>query len=333
PFPWKKRGVGVAIALQGTGLGVGIPDYGAAIVELTEEGQFIVRIGSPEIGQGNMTAYAITAAEALGCDLALIKVVTGDTRNSPDSGTSTASRSAYTGGNAILDAVAKLKPKLLAVAGEMLGVDRAGLRLAGNRIVSPQGRGITLAELGRYLREKGLEAGARGNFVWPTADVQIPGAEGLPHLVYTYVTQMALVEVDTLTGKVELREAATALDAGRVLNRQGLEGQAEGGMVMGAGYALMEDIIIEKGYFKTMNLSTYIIPTSLDLPERHQVELVEVLEESGPYGAKGAGEAVMVPISPAITSAIHDAVGVRLKEMPAAAERVYQGLRGEEHGQ
>lgn len=328
--PWKKRGVGLAVALQGTGLGVGIPDYGAAIVELTEDGHFIVRVGSPEIGQGNMTAYAITAAEALGCDLGLVRVVSGDTKNSPDSGTSTASRSAYTGGNAILDAVAKLKPKLLAVAGQLLGRPPAELKLEGNHILAPAtGRRLTLAELGRYLREKGLEYSARGNFVWPTADISIEGAEGLPHLIYTFVTQVALVEVDTLTGKTQVLQTVTALDAGRVLNRQGLEGQAEGGAVMGAGYVLMEDTIIEKGYFKTMNLSTYIIPTSLDIPQAHEVELVEVLEETGPYGAKGAGEAVMVPIGPAIISAIHDAVGVRLFEIPATAERVYHGLRGE----
>lgn len=301
--PWKKRGIGVASELHGTGLGAGLPDYGAARIVLESDGTFTVKVSCPEIGQGNTTAYAQMAAEALGCELARVRVQTGDTDLTPDSGTSTASRSIYTGGNAIVAAAEKMKAKLVSVATERLEA--------------------SIDDLARYVYDRGLDPAAVGSFVWPTAGVSIEGAFGLPHLIYTYITQVALVEVDTLTGRVEVVEAFTALDAGKVINLQGIEGQADGGAAMGTGYALMEDTIIEGGRFKTKNLSTYIIPTALDIP-KHESKMVEVLEETGPYGAKGVGEAVCVPITPAITNAVHDAVGVWISHIPATPERVHR---------
>jgi CO/xanthine dehydrogenase Mo-binding subunit len=111
-------------------------------------------------------------------------------------------------------------------------------------------------------------------------------------------------------------------DAGRVINRQGLEGQAEGGTVMGMGYALMEDVIQVDGQYLNRDLSTYIIPSAADIPEIETLP-VEKLEDSGPFGAKGIGEAVCSPITPAITNAIRDALGIRITKIPATPEDIY----------
>ena len=135
-----------------------------------------------------------------------------------------------------------------------------------------------------------------------------------------------MVEVDTLTGETDVLRAVSIPDAGKVINPQGLEGQAEGGAVMGIGYTLFEDVLIEEGYHKTRNFTDYIIPTIRETPLIETFPVEEV-EHSGPFGAKGIGEVVMIPIIPAIMSAIYDATGARIKHLPATSERVFNALK------
>lgn len=286
-YPWLKRGVGFAMALQGNGLGAGRPDYGAATIRLEEDGTFTVGVSCPEIGQGNSTAYAQIAADALGCPLGAVRVITGDTGRTADSGSTSASRGVYTGGNAII---------------------------------------LAAREIRQRLAEPGLSPEARSSFVWPAAEREIEGAPGLPEIIYSYAAAIALVEVDTLTGRVQVLEAVTVPEAGKVINPLGIEGQAGGGAAMGLGYALTEEVLMSEGRYRNWNFSTYILPTALDVPA-HETVVVEELEETGPFGAKGAGEVVCVPITPAITNAIYDAVGVRITELPATAERVHALLK------
>lgn len=335
--PWKVRGVGVAVEYHGTGLGVGLPDYGAATIELAPGGRFVVGVSCPEIGQGNTTTYAQIAAEALGVDVLDIDIVSGDTGATLDSGSCTASRSVYTGGNSILRAAEKMLALLREVGAEVLGVPvddvavgrgQVWVRALEGRGSGCEGEGgrVSFAELYERAASWGRTLKTEGSFVWPTADKGIEGAFGLPHLINSYIAHAALVEVDTLTGKTEVLKVESFPDAGKVVNPQGLEGQSEGGAVMGIGYALMEDTIIEGGQFKTTNFSTYILPTSLDSPEV-VTHIVEELEPTGPYGAKGIGEAVCVPITPAVTTAIYDACGVTVDRIPATSERVYRALK------
>lgn len=353
--PWKVRGVGVAVEYHGTGLGVGLPDYGAATIELGPGGRFTVGVSCPEIGQGNTTTYAQIAAEALGVDVTDIGIVSGDTGATLDSGSCTASRSVYTGGNSILRAAERMVALLREVGAEVLGVPveevavghgSVWVRTQGTRDCGCEGRcgrergsdpggiscgpasgRLSFAELYERAASWGRTLRTEGSFTWPTADKGIEGAFGLPHLINSYIAHAALVEVDTLTGKAEVLKVESFPDAGKVVNPQGLEGQSEGGAVMGIGYALMEDTIIEGGQFKTTNFSTYILPTSMDSPEV-VTHIVEELEPTGPYGAKGIGEAVCVPITPAVTTAIHDACGVTVERIPATGERVYRALKG-----
>ncbi|MCL5039064.1 MAG: molybdopterin-dependent oxidoreductase [Firmicutes bacterium] len=325
-LPWKRRGVGIATALQGNGLGAGRPDYGGALLRLLPGGTYEVGISCPEIGQGNTTAYAQMAAETLECSIERIRVYTGDTRKAVDSGSTSASRSVYTGGNSILAGAPTLKERLRKAAAGLLGLPEDDLEFfpEGLRGKSTS-RSATLEEVAREMDRLGLSREVKSTFLWPAAEREIEGAPGLPEIIYAYNTQIALVEVDTLTGQTRVLEVVSVPETGRVINPQGLEGQADGGAVMGMGYALMEDIIMEGGYYKNTNFSTYILPTALDAPG-HVTVMVEESEATGPFGAKGVGEVVCVPVTPAITNAIYDAVGVRVTKIPVTAEEAYRAL-------
>ncbi len=326
--PYKKRGVGLATELHGCGLGVGLPDYGAATIELLADGRFQVGVSCPEIGQGNTTAFVQMAADSLGCSPQDIVLVSGDSGQTLDSGTSTASRSVYTGGNAIRSAAKRMLAALAEVAAAELGVlpEQVEFEEGAARAKTDRSRRLSYSEMARLAAGRGRVLRAEGDFIWPVADRGMEGYFGLPHLVYSYITQVALVEVDMLTGETEVLKIVSIPDPGRAINPAGIEAQSEGGAVMGMGYALSEDVIIDRGITLTANFSTYLVPTSVDAPDIETI-IVEEKEPSGPFGAKGIGEAVCVPITPAITSAIHDATGIWLTRIPATSERVYRALR------
>ena len=332
--PWIKRGVGVAISYQGTGLGVGLPDYGSAWIEMRKDGGFNVFAGNVDVGQGLQTSFKLIALETL-ClrDERKVHIITGDTHLTPDSGTSTASAGTYRGGKAIRMAGIKMIDLLKKHASRMLGENKENLEIEDGTIFVKDNpdRRISYEELGEILFKKGRLPKTEGHFYFPTSKTKIPGAFGLPHYIFSFSGSVALVEVNTLTGKVNLVKAVNIIDGGKVINKLGFEGQSEGGIVMGMGYALTEDTIIKDGYFLTKNLSTYIIPTIKDAPKEIETIPVETYEELGPFGEKGIGETVMVPIAPAITNGIFDAVGVRISEIPATPERVFWAIRKREN--
>ena len=138
---------------------------------------------------------------------------------------------------------------------------------------------------------------------------------------YGYAVQLVEVEVDRETGGVEVLRVVSGHDVGKVINRQGVEGQADGGLVMGMGYALMEDYHLEEGKSRSRDLSTYMIPTSMDIPDI-EYAIVEKPDPVGPYGAKGIGELPLLPMAPAITNAIYDATGIWCNQLPIKRERL-----------
>jgi CO/xanthine dehydrogenase Mo-binding subunit len=217
-----------------------------------------------------------------------VKVVLADTLTTPDSGTTTASRTTYAVGNAIMMAAEKLRAQLKKGA------------------VGLQGLSV------------------RETFHIPVADMEL--GEGLPHLLYSYGTHVALVEVNTLTGEVEVLAVEAYLDGGRVIFRTGFEGQSEGGVAQGIGYALFEEVLLDGGRFLNTNFNTYIMPTSLDVPADIRTVPVEVKEKTGPFGAKGISETCMVGVTPAILNALQDAIGVRFTRLPVRAEDVLRAL-------
>ena len=322
--PWLRRGVALALAPQGAGLGVGIPDYGGAYIDLDRDGNFTLRIGLVEYGQGTHTGFTQMAAGLLHVHPSRVRIVAGQTEGSVDAGPATASRSTYTASNAIAAAFRDFGVK---VAGALdakyhTGAD-AVCEAKDGGMTTPAGF-RTYEELAQEFSQESPLRG-EGYFVWPTADREIPGAAGLPHWIYSFAAQAALVEVNTLTGETHLLKVATALDTGHTVNPQQVEGQIDGGVAQGEGFALFEDTLIAKGQVRTKNFSTYIIPTVQDVPE-HEYIILENPEGTSALGVRGIGEVVMVPVIPAVALAIHDATGVWVRHLPATPERVYRLL-------
>jgi xanthine dehydrogenase D subunit len=326
--PWKKRGVGLATSFHGVGMGIGVPDYGAASIEILSDGYFKVGVGCEEIGGGNSTVYAQVAAELLKCDISKIKIVQGNSKETPDGGTVTASRSTYAGTRAIATAAPNMIKLLSEVAAETLQVPVNKIELQENGLVvkEQERRKLSYSEIYQHLYEQRRATKVEGHFILPKEKSEIKNSGGAPHHLYGYLTHVVMVEVDTLTGETDVIHVVSIPDAGKVMNPQGLEGQTEGGAIMGIGYTLYEDVIIEKGVHKTKNFTDYIIPTIRETPiiETFPVEEPEL---SNPLGAKGIGEVVMIPIIPALMNAIYDAVGIRIKSLPATPERIYKEMK------
>lgn len=332
--PWIKKGVGVALTYQGTGLGVGLPDYGGSLIEMNEDGGFTVKVGTVDYGQGIGTSYVQIVAEAMRCPIEKVRLILGDSYLTADSGPTSASRGVYTGGKASIIAAEKMVNILKNKTAILLNVPVENLEYKDGYIFVKDNshQRVSYEQIAANFKETEHKLPeTEGYFLMPIADVKIKGAFGLPHHIFAFSAHVAYIEVNTLTGVTKVLEGAEAVDGGVVINKQGYEAQVEGGFVMGMGYGLMENVVIDKGIFKTVNFSTYIIPTSKDVPQK--VETIPVVnpEDTGPFRAKGIAETVMVATAPAVTNAINVATGARIFKIPATAEYVYKLLREKGH--
>src|SRR5262249_31351332 len=217
---WKRRGIGLAAAWQGFGMGAGVPDRATVRIELRPSGRYHLYAGCPEMGQGNTTAFLQLAAHELRCTVDAIEATTGDSLG-PRSGSSNASRTLFVVGSAAAKAAIDLREKVIAAVRRVKG-EQAQPELVG-QMVYIDGQAIPLAEL---AVEFGPLIG-EGYFHPQQPD---PLMIGLPHAAYSYSVQLALVEVDLLTGEIVVLQMENYLDAGRVIHPGGAEGQAEGGM-------------------------------------------------------------------------------------------------------
>ena len=309
---WKRRGVGVAAAWQSFGYGGGISDPAAAQVALDKEGRYQLLVGSVDLGQGNATAFVQIAAHELGCRVGDIKLVMGDTLLGPDSGSSVASRTIAIVGSATANAARDLCQKILKAAADELQISPDQLTLMGDAVVvKDRDHSLGLAGLGPLLGQ---------------GDARMPEVQeialGVPHKIFGYGAQVALVEVDLLTGEVDVLKIHNVIDAGKAINRQGIEAQAEGGIAQGLGYALFEDILMQDGHILNPTLSTFIIPSISDVPVEIEKTILEYPAPAGSFGAKGIGEIMMAPTAAAILNGVYDAIGKRFTRIPLLPERV-----------
>ena len=325
----KKRGIGVGAMFYGMGYGFSRQDIGSAEVEICEDGSVILRSGEVDYGQGSDTIFCQIVAEELGIRYDAIQMITADTFTTPNAGPTSASRLTYVTGNAVLKAARALRNRLEEIAKKMLGEE--DLVFVDEEIFSethPEKR-ISFASL---AKEGHLRGAAMVETHWhdiTTGDVDRETGQGNAYSNYSFATQLAEVEVDTETGKVEVLRVIAATDVGKAINPSNVEGQIEGGVVMGVGYALTEEVKQEKGYVKTENLGEYMVPTSLDIPDI-ETHIVEVPISSGPYGAKGVGEPALIPTTPAILNAIANALDVRVTDLPANLENLHRLIRENE---
>jgi len=324
PPPGKRRGWGVACAYKNVGLGGGVADSAGAEIQLFDDGHAEVRAGAAELGQGLVAVLAQIVSEELGVEYETIDLVVGDTDLTPDGGATTASRQTFITGNATRLAARRLRATLQRMVTEELDTPPENLVFSNGSIRGERGKTLSLREAIRLAREAGYSLIAREVYTPPRT---VPlGDQGDMHFAFGYATQAAEVEVDITSGAVRVLRVIAAHDVGSTMSPLGVEGQVEGGIVMGVGYALMEDFAMKEGKPEKTTLTRYRIPRIGEMPEMVPI-IVEHPTAQGPYGAKGAGEITSIPTAPAITNAIHRAVGVRIFSLPATPDHILSGLR------
>ena len=319
-----QRGRGIACMWYPIGFTV-LANPSAAVVKVNEDGTATVLTGTVETGQGSLTVLGQIAAQELGIAADDIKVVSADTDTTPMDTGAIASRTTYVTGNAVRLAAAESKEILFEVAAPLLSVRPDQLEAVDHKIQVigfPQ-KYLPIGDVAHQSQfVKGRPVIGSASYNPPTVAMDPETGQGKPFSTYVYATQVADVEVDDETGEVRVLRIVAAHDCGTPINPALVEGQVEGGISMGVGLALQEEILFDdNGKQINPNLTNYIMPTSLDMPDI-EVEIVKNYDPTGPFGAKGVGEPTSVPTAACIMNAIFDAVGVRVTDLPATAEKV-----------
>ncbi len=286
-----KRGVGYAMGFKNVGFSFGFPEGCWATIELhggAEIEKVVVYHAAADVGQGSHTVIQQMAAEAVGVPVEKVEMVLADTATSDDSGSVSASRMTFMAGNAIRGAAAEALQK---------------------------------------WEDEARPAKARYHYEARKTSLFDPvTGKADPNITYGYVAEAAAVEVDVETGQLRILEILCANDVGKAINLQQIEGQIEGAVVQAAGYVTVENFIQEDGLVRTPHLSTYLIPTVLDVPDKVQSLVLEYADPQGPWGARGMAEMPYIPLAPAVIAAVRDALGVWIDEFPLTPERILKAL-------
>ncbi len=289
--PHKRRGVGIACAHKNVGFSYGYPESCTVGIELyggSKIEKARIRHGASEVGMGTLTVITQMAAEALGLELDQVELVSSDTAETKDSGSVSASRMTFFIGNAL----------------------KEGAEIALQKWQEEE-RPVQL--LHTYYPPKTT-----------APDPQTGQCD--PNVAYAYTTQAVEVSVDMESGQVDVEKIICAIDVGKAINPGLVEGQIQGGLVQSVGYAVLENFIEKDGQVLTPSLSTYLIPTSVDIPKEMKTIILEIPDPRGPWGARGLGEVMNMCLAPAVTHAVYEATGVWFDEFPLTPERVLRGL-------
>ena len=321
--PHILKSWGLAVAYKNTGLGGGAPDKAGAEVELYEDGHLEVRTSSAELGQGLVTILQMIVAEEFQTPPEMVKVLVMDTDLTPDGGPTTASRQTYVTGNAARFAAQSLRDALTATLAEKFNLPPEQITyVEGLAQVGDQR--ITLGEAAKAMKAEGKKPITLYEYWAP--ETKPLGEGGDMHFAFSFAAQAAEVAVNTRTGEVSILRLVSATDVGKALNPLGLLGQIEGGVMMAIGNVLTEEFILEDGVVVTDRLARYRIPSIKYTPEIIPIVIEDPTAE-GPYGAKGIGEVISIPTSPAITNAIYNAVGVRIDTLPIDQEKLFFAIK------
>ncbi len=289
--PQIRRGLGFACTHKNVGFSYGYPESCTIGIDLygdVEIERAIIRHGASEVGMGAHTVITQMAAEALDLPMEKIELISTDTSQVKDAGSVSASRMTFFVGNAIQEGAQK--------ALEMwLGEERP----------------VHL-----------------DHTYWPhqttTPDPETGQCD--PNVAYAYTANAAEVVVDVETGLVKIEKIYCAIDVGKAINPQQVIGQIQGGLVQSVGYAVMENFIEKDGQVLTPSLSTYLVPTVLDIPQEMNIMVLEIPDPRGPWGARGLGEVMNMCLVPAVTAAVHEATGVWFDHFPLTPEEVLKGM-------
>jgi len=324
----KRTGKGMACMWYPIGFTV-MANPSAATVKVNTDGTATLLTGTVETGQGALTVLGQIAAETLGIATDDVHVVSGDTDTTPMDTGAIASRTTYVTGNAIVRAAEAARQLLFEAAAPLLNVkpDQLEARDKKIQVLGFPSRFLPISQVAQHAETNvGKPAIGSSSYNPPTVEMDPETGQGKPFNTYVYATQIAEVEVDDETGEVVVKRIVAVHDCGQPINPMLVEGQIQGGISMGVGYALQEEILFDdQGKQINPNLTNYIMPTSLDMPEL-DVQLVDNYDPTGPHGAKGVGEPTAVPTAAAIMNAIYDAAGVRITTLPATAEKVMAAI-------
>ncbi|MFC0471110.1 xanthine dehydrogenase subunit D [Halalkalibacter kiskunsagensis] len=324
--PWIKRGIGVSIAMHGSGLGYGIPDHAGGTIRLNKEGKIEVAFGHEEFGQGLIGTLEILLLDHFQCSKEDIQIIIGDTDLVPPSGSSTASRTT----NMVWQSLNRLKVPFLEAlftkTSQVTGYPKGQLQTGIGGIwtkTSDEEESLKQVITYKQLVSGNHDFECTTEFHYPVTPDPIMGG----HYLYTSTSVICEVEVNLLTGMVIAKRIDHTVAAGPVINPMGYLGQIEGGSVMALGFTLTEDAVMSSSKYVTKNLDTYLIPTIFDVPEAHCVKAIDELPEGDSFGPRGVGEVGSVALAPAIVSAIKQATGVWVTELPLKPELLLQQVQ------
>lgn len=322
---WNKprppnRGVGIACEYKATKT----PSGSSAFVKVEQDGSVSVITSAVEIGQGVNTILAQITSEELGIPVERVTVTSPDTDYTPWDASCTASRTTFHMGNAVRNAAKDAKDQIIALAASALNTNAEDLEISNGAVeVKGSNKRMTIPEVIKGKWKAGLTILGRGVY-YPEIEGTMFSARSI---FYMYGAQAVDLEVDPETGKIKVHKVAAAHDVGKALNPMAVEGQIEGGVVMGLGSGIFEEVLYDgKGKMMNPNFRDYRIPTAVDAPEIAPI-IVEAIHDEGPFGAKGIGEMTLVSTPTAVGNAIYNATGIRLKELPATPERLFKLLK------
>ncbi len=329
----KRRGIGLAICHRGSGLGAESPDASGCMMIINEDGSVTINSGLAENGQGLKTAYAQIAAESLGVPYETIEFYGTDTYSIPDCGMTVASRGTVMGAQSVRKTGEKLKKIMIQNALELnvfelegLTADDIELKDGWFYVKSNPEKKVSLASVCNGCLWTGKQMSAFEWYIPDSFDQDHHTGQGNAFPTFAYGCVVAEVEVDMRTGYVDLLHVTSSHDVGTAINPALIKGQIYGGILMGQGYGIMEDVAPNKGVVKNKNFDSYIIPTSMDAPKM-QINLFECGDESGTYGAKSIGEPATEAVGAAIANAVYNATGRRIRENPCDLESVLIGKK------
>jgi CO/xanthine dehydrogenase Mo-binding subunit len=324
----KRRGIGMACAVHVSSIRMGPNDSASAYVLVNADGSASVTTGQADIGAGQNTTFAIIAAEVLGLSIDDVSVLRVDTLISPATRATVSSRGTVVTGNAVRLAAEDARRQLFEVASESLKVPASELLIANKRISVKEHleKSVPMAEIAKLTNERNGRVLGVATYDPPTVIRSVQNKlYGHASPNYPFTAHVAEVEVDTETGQVKVLNYVAAHDVGTAINPTAVEGQIEGGVVQGIGFALMEQILLKDGRVINPQFLDYKMPSIQDIPPLKAI-VVQTNDPEGPFGAKSVGEVVLVPVAPAIANAIRNATGLKFNRLPMTPEAVYNAL-------
>lgn len=323
----KRKGIALVSCYRGCGYGAETPDAGAALVTAIEDGTILINSGLVENGQGLKTAYVQIAAEGIGCTTDVINFPGVDTHTIPDSGMTVASRGTVMGAQSMRKASIELGDMLRETAAQQLDAKPEEVDIENNEYYIIGSNGNSKVSLADVCNTRLWTGKSMAAFNWSepgNLEIDHQTSQGDAFPTYSYGVVVAEVEVDMETGFVDVLKVSSGHDVGTCVNPDTVEGQIYGGIAMGQGFGITEEVPVKKGKLGSLNFDSYIFPTSIDVPEMEAV-IFECDDSAGTYGAKSLGEPATEAVGAAIAAAVADATGKPVRELPCNLERTLLG--------